>query len=123
MPIYDYICSSCRHRTEVIHGIHEPGPRFCPNCGAEGTLTKAVSTAAVHFKGSGWAKKDRSTASRVATKAAAAPASSDGAESSSAGSSAGSPSDGEGAARPASGGGSGASSSTDTAKPAPSSED
>src|SRR2546423_282600 len=59
MPIYDYICSNCRHLTEVIHGINDPGPRFCPSCGAEGTLRKGISSPAVLFKGSGWAKKDR----------------------------------------------------------------
>src|SRR5438552_16361068 len=67
MPIYDYICSNCRHLTEVIHGINDTGPRFCPSCGAEGTLRKGISSPAVLFKGSGWAKKDRG-----ATRAAAA---------------------------------------------------
>ena len=61
MPIYDYLCSSCGERTEVIHGIDAPGPRFCPACGAEGTLRKTFAPPAVHFKGSGWAKKDRSS--------------------------------------------------------------
>ena len=70
MPIYDYDCASCRTRTEFIHGIDAPAPRFCPACGAEGTLRKAFAPPAVHFKGSGWAKKDRSSASK--TKAAAA---------------------------------------------------
>ena len=36
-------------------------PEPCPACGAEGTLRKTLTAAAVHFKGSGWAKKDRST--------------------------------------------------------------
>lgn len=72
MPIYDYVCSNCRSRTEVIHGINDSGPRFCPVCGAEGTMTKAFTTPAVHFKGSGWAKKDRSSSSGTRTKAAAA---------------------------------------------------
>lgn len=63
MPIYDYSCTACRHLVEVIHGINEAGPRFCPNCGVEGTMRKGFSTPAVHFKGSGWAKKDRSTTS------------------------------------------------------------
>ena len=52
----------------MIHGIDAAGPRFCPACGAEGSLRKAFALPAVHFKGSGWAKKDRSTAR---TKAAA----------------------------------------------------
>ena len=44
----------------------QPGVRFCPECGAEDTLRKAFAAPAVHFKGSGWAKKDRSTASTKA---------------------------------------------------------
>lgn len=77
MPIYDYLCSNCRHLTEVIHGINDEGPRFCPSCGAEGTMKKALSTPTVHFKGSGWAKKDRSSTSSARTKASAASATSD----------------------------------------------
>ena len=63
MPIYDYACSACGHVVEVIHGINDPGPNFCPNCGVEGSMRKRIVTSAVHFKGSGWAKKDRSAAS------------------------------------------------------------
>jgi putative FmdB family regulatory protein len=114
VPIYDYICSNCRTRTEVIHGINDAGPRFCPACGAEGTLTKAFSAPTVHFKGSGWAKKDRSSASTARTKAASAAASTD---------NAGSTSTGDAAASKPSGADAGASSSTDAAKPAASSED
>ena len=69
MPVYDYVCSACGRVTEVIHGINAEGPRFCPACGAEGTLHKGFSTPAVHFKGSGWAKKDRASS---ATRAASA---------------------------------------------------
>jgi len=67
MPIYDYLCSACGHRTEVIHGIHEDAPRFCPSCGAEGTLRKGISTPAILFKGSGWAKKDRAATRTTAS--------------------------------------------------------
>ena len=59
MPIYDYACSACHRVTEVIHGINDHGPRFCPECGAEGKMTKSFVAPTVHFKGSGWAKKDR----------------------------------------------------------------
>lgn len=58
MPIYDYDCAACGRRIELIHGVHAPGPTHCPNCGA-GPLRKAISAPAVHFKGSGWAKRDR----------------------------------------------------------------
>ena len=59
MPIYEYLCRACGHRTEILHGINEPGPQFCPACGAEGKLRKAISAPSIVFKGSGWAKKDR----------------------------------------------------------------
>ncbi len=58
MPAYDYDCAACGRRIEVVHGVHAPGPTHCPNCG-EGPLKKAISAPAVHFKGSGWAKRDR----------------------------------------------------------------
>ena len=59
MPIYEYVCSACARRTEILHGINDPAPTFCPECGAEGTLRKGFAAPAVVFKGSGWAKKDR----------------------------------------------------------------
>lgn len=59
MPIYEYRCSACGHRTDILHGVNDPAPHFCPECGAEGTLRKAFAPPAIHFKGSGWAKKDR----------------------------------------------------------------
>ena len=69
MPVYDYSCTACGVTTEVVHGIHDGGPRFCPACGAAGTMKKDFTSPAVHFKGSGWAKKDRGSSAR--TKAAA----------------------------------------------------
>jgi putative FmdB family regulatory protein len=70
VPVYDYACSNCGQLTEVIHGIDAPGPRFCPACGAEGTLRKSFAAPAVHFKGSGWAKKDRSRSSASTSRTA-----------------------------------------------------
>lgn len=65
MPIHDYTCSACGHLTEVLHGIDDHGPRFCPECGAEDTMVKGFAPPAILFKGSGWAKKDRAaTASK-----------------------------------------------------------
>lgn len=58
MPIYDYVCAN-GHTTEVIHGVNDPGPASCPVCGAP--LRKALSAPAIVFKGSGWAKKERSS--------------------------------------------------------------
>src|SRR5512140_2047639 len=59
MPVYDYLCTACDHRADILHGINDPGPHFCPSCGAEGTMRKQFSAPTIHFKGSGWAKKDR----------------------------------------------------------------
>ena len=58
MPRYDYTCAACARRFEVVHGIFEDGPTSCPLCG-EGPVRKAFAAPAVHFKGSGWAKKER----------------------------------------------------------------
>jgi putative FmdB family regulatory protein len=58
MPRYDYICTN-GHITEVMHGVNDPGPAKCERCGAE--MRKLLSTPAIVFKGSGWAKKDRSS--------------------------------------------------------------
>ena len=70
MPIYEYVCSACQHRTDILHGINDDGPAFCPSCGAENTMRKAFAVPAIHFKGTGWAKKERATAMK--TKAAVA---------------------------------------------------
>ncbi|MEP7379569.1 MAG: FmdB family zinc ribbon protein [Chloroflexota bacterium] len=58
MPLYDYICTN-GHITEVMHGVYDQGPATCGRCGAE--MRKLLSTPAIVFKGSGWAKKDRSS--------------------------------------------------------------
>lgn len=59
MPTYEYVCAN-NHRTELMHGIHSPGPTACPVCGA--TMRKAFVAPTIVFKGSGWAKVDRRTA-------------------------------------------------------------
>ena len=57
MPFYDYVCEKCGHQMEVMHSVHGHGPSVCPECG--GPMKKAISAPAVHFKGSGWARKER----------------------------------------------------------------
>jgi putative FmdB family regulatory protein len=58
MPRYDYICTN-GHIIEVMHGVHDSGPAKCERCDAE--MRKLLSTPSIVFKGSGWAKKDRSS--------------------------------------------------------------
>ena len=72
MPLYDYRCTDCGREVEVMHGINDTGPSTCQHCG--GAMRKALSPPAIHFKGSGWAKKDAASASakKTTTKPAAA---------------------------------------------------
>jgi putative FmdB family regulatory protein len=71
MPIYEYACTTCDHRTDILHGINDPGPKFCPSCGLEGTMRKLFAPPTIHYKGSGWAKKDRGSSSSGSRSSAA----------------------------------------------------
>ena len=64
MPLYDYVCAACGRRFEVVHGVHGDPPTSCPLCGS-GPVRKAISAPSVHFKGSGWAKKERRAGTRT----------------------------------------------------------
>jgi putative FmdB family regulatory protein len=67
MPTYDYLCPN-GHRFEVIHSVTAAGPETCPVCGAA-PVRKAVTAPTIHFKGSGWAKKDRRATPTTGTTA------------------------------------------------------
>jgi putative FmdB family regulatory protein len=68
MPTYDYLCPN-GHRFEVLHSVSADGPTICPICGAT-PVRKAFSAPTIHFKGSGWAKKDRSSGLRSGSQTA-----------------------------------------------------
>ncbi len=51
MPLYEYQCTSCGERTEVLQRLGS-APPACPHCG--GTLEKLISAPALQFKGTGW---------------------------------------------------------------------
>lgn len=76
MPLYDYDCAACGRRFEVIHGVHADPPTSCPLCG-KGPIKKAISAAAVHYRGSGWAKKERHSAIKSRSAAGGGDSSSD----------------------------------------------
>jgi putative FmdB family regulatory protein len=61
VPLYDYDCAACGRRFEVIHGVHADPPPACPLCGG-GPVKKAITAASVHYRGTGWAKKERRAA-------------------------------------------------------------
>jgi putative FmdB family regulatory protein len=76
MPVYDYTCAACGRRFEVVHGVHAEGPTSCPLCG-KGPVRKAITAAAVHYRGSGWAKKERHAAASSSKRSSGDPASAD----------------------------------------------
>jgi putative FmdB family regulatory protein len=63
MPLYEYECSACGRRFELIRRFSDPPADTCPVCGS-GPVRKLQSSPAIQFKGSGWyitdyAKKDQ----------------------------------------------------------------
>ncbi len=49
MPIYEYVCSKCRHEFEaLVRGDEQPE---CPKCGAR-KLNKLLSAPVAHMAGS-----------------------------------------------------------------------
>ena len=56
LPIYEYKCPN-GHLFDAFHGMTEPGPTCCPECG-EGPLQVVLHPVAVHYKGSGFYSTD-----------------------------------------------------------------
>jgi len=56
MPLYEYQCTKCGHRVEVIQRFDDPPLAVCENCGGE--MKKLLSAPAFHLKGSGWYATD-----------------------------------------------------------------
>ena len=52
MPIYEYQCENCGHRSEALQKMSDPPLTTCDECG--GSLKKLLSAPAFQFKGSGW---------------------------------------------------------------------
>ena len=62
MPTYQYACTECGERLEVVQKFTDDPLTVCPAC--EGRLRKLFSPVGVVFKGSGFYKNDsRSTTS------------------------------------------------------------
>jgi putative FmdB family regulatory protein len=73
MPIYEYRCTSCGHELEALQKFSDAPLADCPACNSA-TLTKLISAAGFHLKGSGWYATDF----KGSGKPAAAKASDDG---------------------------------------------
>jgi putative FmdB family regulatory protein len=71
MPLYEYECSVCGHRFELIQRFADPPVETCAACG-KGPVHKLLSAPAFHFKGTGWYVTDyakKTGASAVKTDA------------------------------------------------------
>jgi putative FmdB family regulatory protein len=64
MPIFEYQCTNCNDRTEVIQKFTDPPYAACAKCGGE--VKKLASAPAIQFKGSGFYKTDYASASSKA---------------------------------------------------------
>lgn len=73
MPIYDYECTSCGHKAEVMRKISEPNVTACPACGKE-TFAKQVSAPSFQLTGSGWYATDFKGGQKSETKSVEASA-------------------------------------------------
>ena len=57
MPIYDYQCTSCGYKKEVMRKISVPNLSDCPECG-KATFAKQLSAPSFQLNGSGWYATD-----------------------------------------------------------------
>ena len=63
MPTYEYECTECAHRLEVMQRFSDKPLTQCPEC--RGRLRKVFHAAGIIFKGEGWYATDsRSSAER-----------------------------------------------------------
>ena len=68
MPIYEYRCGSCGHQQEFLQKVSDAPLTTCPQCGKP-SLSKMLSAAGFHLKGSGWYATDfKSSGSKPAAK-------------------------------------------------------
>ncbi|HEX6159793.1 MAG TPA: FmdB family zinc ribbon protein [Thermoanaerobaculia bacterium] len=67
MPIYEYQCTQCKERMEIIQKLSDPPYSHCPKCG--GDMKKLFSSPAIQFKGSGFYKTDYASSSSSSSSA------------------------------------------------------
>ncbi len=75
MPTYEYECTACGVRHEVVQRFSDDALTTCEQCG--GALRKVFSAVGVVFKGSGFYKTDSRSSKTAGAAPASAPSSSD----------------------------------------------
>ncbi|MDA8433286.1 MAG: zinc ribbon domain-containing protein [Nitrospiraceae bacterium] len=66
MPIYEYCCTECGKRHEIMQKITDAPLTACPDCGGE--IKKMISNTSFVLKGTGWYATDYAS-SRTSPKA------------------------------------------------------
>jgi putative FmdB family regulatory protein len=57
MPIYDFQCTSCNFKDELMRKSSEANTILCPKCSQE-TFSKMLSAPSFQLSGSGWYATD-----------------------------------------------------------------
>jgi putative FmdB family regulatory protein len=52
VPIYEYECTKCGHRFEIVQKLNDATVIKCEKC--KGKVERLVSSPAIQFKGTGW---------------------------------------------------------------------
>jgi putative FmdB family regulatory protein len=68
MPTYEYSCTECGERLEVVQSFADDPLTVCPLC--QGKLRKLFSAVGVVFKGSGFYKTDSRASKKKVTSSA-----------------------------------------------------
>lgn len=58
MPIYAFACNACGHAFDKLQKMADPDPAACPQCGAEGQVSRQVTAPSFRLAGSGWYETD-----------------------------------------------------------------
>ena len=66
MPLYEYQCTQCGERVEIIQKHSDPLYAHCPKCSSG--MKKLISSPAIQFKGSGFYKTDYASKTAAETK-------------------------------------------------------
>jgi len=56
MPTYEYLCSACDKRLELVESILSEPKKKCPACGKMKLIRLISKGGQVIFKGSGWTR-------------------------------------------------------------------
>jgi putative FmdB family regulatory protein len=57
MPIYEYVCCTCRHEVERLQKLSDEPLKVCPVCG-QPEMVRKVSAPSFRLKGGGWYETD-----------------------------------------------------------------